>query len=481
MESSTLRREHDMWRKTLATRRLRLLFLVLLATGLFVGSGSTALAAGTDPTGADTLMADANAGTNFAWVLVTGFLVFFMQPGFALLGAGFMRTKHTVNYMTKSFMDFCMTGISFWAFGFALMFGASGALIGGSVANGLTDGNKLIGFSGFFLTGDAYDVTTIGVWFFQMVFAATAATIVAGMVAERMKITAYLAYSFVIGAIIYPIYGHWVWGGGWLFTLPFGSGARDFAGSGVVHTIGGTVGLMGAWLVGPRIGKYNSDGTPKQFKGHNMVYVVVGTFILFFGWFGFNPGSTLAATDLRISVIAVNTFLAGATGAVTAIYLSIIRTGKADIIAACNGSLAGLVAITAPCAYVEPWAAVVIGAIAPLVQQAAAWFVERKLKIDDVVGAFGVHAGGGLWGLLAVGIFADGTYGGVSGLIEGETGQLVAQLINMGTVTAWGLGTGFILFWTLRKTMGLRASREEEMEGLDMPEHGIEAYPEQER
>ncbi|MBI2936388.1 MAG: ammonium transporter, partial [Chloroflexi bacterium] len=282
---------------------------------------------------------------------------------------------------------------------------------------------------------------------------------------------------FLIGALIYPIYGHWVWGGGWLSTLPFGAGAKDFAGSGVVHTIGGTVGLMGAWLVGPRIGKFNADGTPNQIKGHNLVYVVTGTFILFFGWFGFNPGSTLAATDLRISVIAVNTFLAGATGAVVAIYLSIMRTGKADIIAACNGSLAGLVAITAPCAFVAPWAAVVIGAIAPLVQQVAQNLVERKLRIDDVVGAFGVHAGAGIWGLLAVGIFADGTYGGVFGLVEGQGGQLVAQLIDIGAVLAWGLGTGFVLFWILKKTMGLRASREEELQGLDVPEHGIEAYP----
>jgi Amt family ammonium transporter len=426
-----------------------------------------------DPNGADTLKADPNAGTNMAWTLMTGFLVFFMQPGFALLGAGFMRVKNTVNYLTKSFMDFCMTGISFWAFGYAFMFGGS------AFFEGLATGkNPLIGGSGFFLVGDAYDVKNIMNWFFQMVFAATAATIVAGMVAERMKITAYLAYSFLIGAVIYPIYGHWVWGGGWLSTLPFGAGAKDFAGSGVVHVIGGTVGLMGAWLVGARIGKYNADGTANHFRGHNLVFVVTGTFILFFGWFGFNPGSTLAATDLRISVIAVNTFLAGATGAVVAMYLSIVRTGKADIVAACNGALAGLVAITAPCAFVAPWAAVVIGAVAPFVQQGAAMFVERKLKIDDVVGAFGVHAGAGLWGLLAVGIFADGTYGGVSGLVDGKGGQLVAQLISMGTVLAWGLGAGFILFYALKKTMGLRASREEELQGLDVAEHGIEAYAE---
>ncbi|MBI4200804.1 MAG: ammonium transporter [Chloroflexi bacterium] len=462
----------------LRSLRGRIVFTLGAALAVFLLAGGLVYAA--DPTGADSFKADPNLPVNMAWTLVTGFLVWFMQAGFALLGAGLIRSKHTVNYMTKSFMDFCMTGISFWAFGFALMFGASGAVMGASPAAGLESGNKLFGLSGFFLSGGAYDVTTIGLWFFQMVFAATAATIVAGMVAERMKITAYLAYSFLIGAIIYPIYGHWVWGGGWLATLKIGDtvGVRDFAGSGVVHVIGGTVGLMGAWLAGPRIGRYNADGSMNEFKGHNLVYVVTGTFILFFGWFGFNPGSTLAATDLRISVIAVNTFLAGVTGAIVAIYLSIARTGKADIIAACNGALAGLVGITAPSAFVAPWGAVIIGAIAPLVQQAAQWFVGRKLRIDDVVGAFGVHAGAGLWGLLAVGIFADGTYLGVSGLITGSVEQLVLQLIDMVVVAAWGLGTGFILFFALKKTMGLRAPREEEMEGLDMPEHGIEAYPE---
>lgn len=460
----------------LKTRRVRWSLFVALGAAASVASAGMVFAA--DANGAASVAADPTLPVNMAWTLITGFMVWFMQPGFALLGVGLMRVKHSVNYMTKSFMDFCMTGLSFWAFGFALMFGGSGAVMGASKAMGLESGNPIIGTSGFLLSGGAYDVTTIGLWFFQMVFAATAATIVAGMVAERMKITAYLAYSFLIGAVIYPIYGHWVWGGGWLATLPFGVGARDFAGSGVVHAIGGTVGLMGAWLVGPRIGKYNADGTPNSFKGHNLIFIVTGTFILFFGWFGFNPGSTLAATDGRISVIAVNTFLAGVTGAVVAIYLSIARTGKADIIAACNGCLAGLVAITAPCAYVAPWAAVVIGAIAPFVQQWATNFVDKTLKIDDVVGAFGVHAGGGLLGLLCVGIFADGTYGGVSGLITGQTGQLIAQLIDMVAVTAWGLGTGFVLFWVLKKTIGLRASREEELEGLDMPEHGIEAYPE---
>lgn len=442
-----------------------------LALGALALAVGTALAQGPDPTGAAAVKEKPELAVNFTWTLVAGFLVFFMQLGFAFLGAGLIRSKNTVNYLTKSFLDFCMCALAFWAFGFALMFGGS------ELASGLEVGNPLVGLSGFFLTGAAYDVNTAELWYFQVVFAATAATIVAGMMAERTKITAYLAYSFLISALIYPIYGHWVWGGGWLSTLPFGAGAKDFAGSGVVHAIGGLVGLAGAALVGPRIGKFNPDGTPNVIPGHNMVYVAAGTFILFFGWFGFNAGSTLAATDLRISVIAVNTFLAGCAGAVAAVYYSLVKTGKADLPLACNGALAGLVGITAPCAYVAPWAAVVIGAIAPFVMLATLAFVERVLRIDDPVGASGVHAGAGLWGLLAVGIFADGTYGDVAGLVVGQSGQLIAQLISIGAVLVWGLGAGFVLFALLKATMGLRASREEELAGLDEPEHGTLAYP----
>jgi Amt family ammonium transporter len=440
---------------------------LLLAVVLLLISTIPAVAQGPDPSGSG---ADAATAVNFSWTLVAAFLVFFMQAGFAFLEAGLARAKNTVNILTKNFMDFCIGGLAFWAFGFALMFGGS------AVASGLIKGNAWIGMSGFFLAGDAYDVTTNMLWLFQMVFAATAATIVSGAMGERTKITTYMAYSFFISALIYPIYGHWVWGGGWLSTLPLGVGARDFAGSGVVHAVGGLVALAGAWMVGPRTGKFNKDGTPNVIPGHNIPYVVLGTFILFFGWFGFNPGSTLAATELRISVIATNTFLAGVAGAVVAMYYGLWRTGKADVTLAANGSLAGLVGITAPCAYVPAWASVVIGVVAALVMIWAVSFVERVLKVDDVVGAVAVHGFGGLWGLLAVGIFADGTYG-VSGLLVGDYGQIVAQLIDMVTVTIWSLGTGFILFWFLKQAMGLRASKEEEMKGLDITEHGLEAYP----
>jgi Amt family ammonium transporter len=436
--------------------------------------GIPLLASAADPSGADTLAANPSAAINIAWTLIAGFLVWFMQLGFAFLGAGLIRSKNQVNYWTKSFMDFCISALAFWAFGFALMFGGS------KLAPGLDMGNSFIGYSGFFLSSASYDVSTITLWFFQMVFAATACTIVAGAVAERMKITAYLAYSFVLGSIIYPIFGKWVWGGGWLSTLTIAgtTGVRDFAGCGVVHMVGGLCALIGAAMVGPRIGKFNKNGTPNVIKGHSVPFVVIGTFILFFGWFGFNPGSTMAATDLRISVIAVNTFLAGVAGAIVAMYWVFIKTGKVDIIAACNGCLVGLVGITAACAYVAPWAAVVIGALAVPFMMAAAHIVERVLKVDDAVGAVPVHLAGGLWGLLAVGIFADGSYAGVSGLINGNWAQLVLQLVDIGALVLWVAPTIFVTFWVINKTIGLRASRKEELQGLDMPEHGMEAYPE---
>lgn len=443
-------------------------FIVVLIMMIFV---VPVMAQSPDPNGAATAEANPTAALNFSWTLIAAFLVFFMQAGFAMVEVGLSRAKNAVAVLTKNFMDGLIGGLAFWAFGFAFMMGGS------ALAPGLDSGNAFIGLSGFMLTGSAYDVTTMELWFFQMVFAATAATIVSGAMAERTKVPAYLAYSFLVSAIVYPIYGHWVWGGGWLSTLPFGAGARDFAGSGVVHAVGGFVALAGAALVGPRIGKFNADKSPNTIPGHNLSFVALGTFILFFGWFGFNPGSTLAATDLRISVIAVNTFLGGAAGAVVAVYYSMLRTGKIDLVLACNGGLAGLVGITAPCAYVSPLSAVIIGGIAAMVMIYATSFVERVLKVDDVVGAVSVHGFGGLWGLLAVGIFADGTYGDVSGLIVGNGGQIVAQLISMVTVLVWSLGMGLAVFGLLKKTMGLRVSPEEELTGLDAAEHGLEAYP----
>ena len=394
-------------------------------------------------------------GTNLIW-MVGAFLVFFMQAGFAFLGAGLIRSKNSVNYMTKSFMDFAIASLSFWAFGFALMWGTSMA--------------GILGTTNFFLV-DGADGQTYVDWVFQMVFAGTAATIVAGAIAERTKTQAYFAYSFLVGAIIYPLYGHWVWGGGWLGALT--PAAADYAGSGVVHAVGGFVALAGAVVVGARTGKFNADGSANTILGHNTPYVVIGTFILFFGWFGFNIN-----TGDSIGLNAMNTLLAGATGAVVALYIQLIRTGKADILMACNGALAGLVGITAPVAFVAPWAAVVIGAVAAPIMILSVNVIEKVFKIDDPVGAISVHGTCGLWGLLAVGIFANGN-NGTTGLIVGDTTQIVTQLISMAVVLVWALGAGFILFYGLKFTMGVRVTEAEEMEGVDASEHGLAAYPEQ--
>jgi Amt family ammonium transporter len=387
------------------------------------------------------------------------FLVFFMQAGFAFLGAGLIRSKNTTNYLTKSFMDFAIASLSFWAFGFALMWGTSAMGIAGT--------------TNFFLTDAAGGQTYVD-WVFQMVFAGTAATIVAGAMAERTRTQTYLAYSFLIGAIVYPLYGHWVWGGGWLGSLDIIGlpAAADYAGSGVVHALGGFLALAGAAVVGPRIGKYNADGSANTLPGHNVTFVVMGTFILFFGWFGFNIN-----TGDSIGLNAINTLLAGATGAVAALYIQLVRTGKLDILMACNGALAGLVGITAPVAFVAPWAAVVIGGIAAPVMIVSVNFIEKVLKIDDPVGAISVHGVTGLWGLLAVGIFANGN-NGVTGLISGDSLQIVSQLISMGVVLGWALVTGFAIFLILKVAMGVRATRDEELAGLDMSEHGVHAYPE---
>ena len=305
-----------------------------------------------------------------------------------------------------------------------------------------------------------------------MVFAATAATIVAGAVAERTKTQAYLAYSFIIGAVIYPLYGHWVWGGGWLGTLDSIGlpAAADYAGSGVVHAVGGFIALAGAVVVGARTGKFNADGTPNQIVGHSVPFVIIGTFILFFGWFGFNIN-----TGDSIGLNAVNTLLAGATGSVVALYIQLVRTGRADVLMACNGALAGLVGVTAPVAFVEPWSAVVIGAIAAPIMMGSVWAIENILKVDDPVSAISVHGVCGLWGMLAVGIFANGN-NGVEGLIAGNGTQIVSQLISMGVVLAWGLVTGFGMFLLLKYSMGVRASRQEEEQGLDLAEHDLPAY-----
>ena len=395
---------------------------------------------------------------DYVWTLVAAALVFFMQAGFAMVEAGFTRAKNTINIMMKNLMDFSMGSLAYWAIGFALMFGVSKS--------------GWIGTSGFFLsdfTPDG-DPWVLAFWMFQVVFAATAATIVSGAMAERTKFSGYLLYSIFVSAIIYPIFGSWAWGGlfhggGWLEKLGF----IDFAGSTVVHSVGGWTALAGAIVIGPRLGKYTKEGTTKPILGHNMSMAALGVFILWLGWFGFNPGSTTAANK-DIAMIFVNTNLAAAAGAVLAMFTSWIKFGKPEIGMSLNGALAGLVAITSPCASVSPLSAVIIGAIAGVIVVFSVLFFE-KIKVDDPVGAISVHGVNGAWGTLAAGIF---NMGGTSMKIIG------VQVLGIVACFIWTFAAAFIMFKLIDKTVGLRVSPEEEAEGLDMSEHGGIAYPDYE-
>ncbi len=400
---------------------------------------------------------------NTVWTLVAAFLVFFMQAGFAMVETGLTRAKNAANIMMKNLMDFSVGSIAYWAVGFGVMFGA--------------DKMGLFGSDGFFLsagdpsTGDG--LWQLAFWMFQVVFAATAATIVSGAMAERTKFTSYLVYSVFISLIVYPVVGHWIWGGGWLSQ----KGMIDFAGSTVVHSVGGWAALAGAILVGPRLGKYGRDGKVNAIPGHNVPLAALGVFILWFGWFGFNPGSTTAGTNLSIATIAVTTNLAAAAGAITAMLTVWMWFGKPETTMALNGALAGLVAITAPCANVSPLSAIIIGAVAGVLVVVAVTFIDKKLRIDDPVGAISVHGVCGAWGTLSAGLFAQESYGGVNGLFfGGGIGQFITQLIGVASVFVWTFGAMFVIFYIIKKTIGIRVSDEEQMEGLDIGEHGLEAY-----
>ena len=396
------------------------------------------------------------------WVIFAGVLVMFMQAGFAMLEAGFCRAKNAVNLLMKNMLDFCFAAITYWAVGFAIMFGA---------------GNLLFGTSGFFLndpTGMTFaslDWTSVPLeakYFFQLVFCGAAATIVAGAVAERAKFTAYIAYTIVISALIYPIIGHWIWGGGWLGNL----GMLDFAGSTVVHSTGGWLSLTAAVVLGPRIGKYDEDGNAKAFPGHNIPLAALGGFILWFGWFGFNAGSTMEALSLDIAHIVTTTNLSAGAGGIAAMFASWWMFGKPDASMAINGALAGLVAITAPCAFVSAGSAVWIGLIAGVLVVMAVIFIDKVLKVDDPVGAIAVHGVNGAWGTLAVGLFA--TDGGL--LFGGGWKLLGIQALGVVSVFAFAMAAGFLLFYTIKSLIGMRVSKEEELRGLDIDEHGMEAY-----
>ena len=451
------------------TKRVFKFFLLFNFFAVLIGGGMHSVFAAPDPTGAATLKANPQAPLDYIWVLVCAFLVMFMQAGFAMLEAGFCRAKNVTNLMAKNLMDYVIGSLAFFAVGYALMMGG--------------DWHGIVGTKGWFMLGNYYDVGKYLSMFWMLVFCATAATIVSGAVAERLKFKAYFIYSIVVSAVIYPIYGHWVWGGGWLSKLPFGMGALDFAGSGVVHAIGGFVGLAGAIVLGPRFGKY-IKGKPQAIPGHSIALAALGVFILWFGWFGFNPGSTFNGHHLRVSVIAVNTNLAAAAGALAAILIAYIKTKKWDVGMALNGAVVGLVAITAPCAWVEGWAAIVIGFIAGCVMYASVRFFDA-IGIDDPVGAVSVHGIGGVWGLLSIGLFADGTYGNYSlakpyatGLFYGGGwGQFIAQAISCVVVFVWAFGIGYIVFKLMDKAFGVRVTPAEELQGLDIPEHGTPAYP----
>jgi len=435
---------------------------------------------------------------NMVWVLVTGFLVMFMQAGFAMVEGGLTRAKNVAHTMAMNFMIYPLGMLGFYVCGFAFMFGGLGpiATLGGTdilnqefSINLFGKAFGLLGTKGFFLSGQAYDSAIFALFLFQMVFMDTTATIPTGSMAERWKYIAFFIYGIFVGTVIYPIYGNWVWGGGWLATLGknfgLGHGHVDFAGSSVVHMTGGVLALIGAWILGPRIGKYNKDGTPNAIPGHNLPMAVIGTFILAFGWFGFNPGSSLAGTDLRIAVVAVNTMLASATGALVAtLWMWLVRTKKPDPSMMCNGMLAGLVAITAPCAFVNSVSACIIGIVSGILVIEAAFFVEGKLKIDDPVGAVAVHGCNGAWGVLATGLFADGTYGDgwngvagtVKGLFYGDGGQFIASCIGVLANIVFVGVIGFLVFKLIDVTVGNRVSPEDEIAGLDVPEMGVAGY-----
>ena len=446
--------------------------------------------------------------TNAAWTLNTGYLVLFMQAGFALLTCGLVRKKNAGHLMMLNFAAYVFAFVAYWAVGYAFQFGAIAVnaaptnLGGTPTLNHFLLGSGLWGFlggKGFFLAGPAYDAGSNVLTLFEVVFMETAGYIIVGSICERITFWSFILCEMFVGGILYPVFGCWVWGGGWLSqlgtTMGMGHGYVDFAGSTVVHAIGGFCAMALSIVLGPRLGKYGADGKARAFPAHNIVFVVTGTFILLFGWMGFNPGSTLGATDLRISVIAINTNLAAIMGSATAMLFWYMKFGKPDITMACNGMLAGLVAITAPCAFVGPTSAVIIGILAGLVVCLGVLFNDNVTKIDDPCGAISVHGYCGVLGAICLGLFADGTYGagwngvgattylgkagqGVTGLFYGDTSQFLTQVMGAAICAAWAFGATFIVFKVVNAVKSMRVSKEVEEEGLDVPEFGLAAYPE---
>lgn len=491
--------------------------VLLLAVILTFAIATPAFAQDGGPTNEE--VSDMTLSLNIMWMIVCGFLVFFMQAGFALVETGFTRNKNVAHTMMMNMMVFCIGAVGYWLTGFAFQFGAvnaaypevatAGAIAGEWAHSPVTLGDwtgalatpllrfgqfGILGGNGFLLAGLGTNVGILAFFLFQMVFMDTAATIPTGSMAERVKFIGFVIMSLWVSMFIYPLVAGWIWGGGWIQnlgrSLGFGNGAVDFAGSGPVHMIGGCIALAGALVIGPRIGKFNKDGSANTIPGHSISLGVLGTIILFFGWFGFNPGSSLGFLGgfRNLAVIAaVNTLLAGAAGGCSAMaYMWLFGpTKKPDPGMSVNGTLAGLVAITAPCAFVDGWAAVVIGLFAGVfVCWATVWL--EKLKIDDPVGAIPVHFFNGLWGVLAVGIFANGNpdtaaWNGVetavTGLLYGGTTQIFAQLIEVTSIVVFAFGLSYVFFKVLAAFKVLRVSRDVELQGLDLPEMGTPGYP----
>jgi len=435
---------------------------------------------------------------NLAWVLLAAFLVMFMQLGFAMVETGSTRSKNAVNTMAMNLVIYPVGVIGFWLAGYGIAMGgvagwaSLGPGIGAHAEIGVHVGSHFLGLLGaskFALVSVAHDPPNLAMFLFSVVFMDTAATIPTGTLAERWKFSAFIVYTLFMSTVLYPLFANWVWGGGWLSSLGvafgLGHGHVDFAGSSVVHMTGGITALAGVLVIGPRIGKFRKDGTIGMIQGHNLPMVVMGTFILAFGWFGFNAGSTLAASEPRIAEIAANTAIASATGALTSLFYVWLRHRRPDVAMACNGLLGGLVAVTASCAFIAPAAAGLIGVIAGLLVAWAGGALESRLNIDDPVGAIAVHGVCGAWGALAVGLFADGSFGegwnGVSGpvrgLLFGDARQLAAQTIGVLTNAVVVFGLAYLYFRGVNRLIGNRVLAEVESTGLDELEMGSDAYP----
>ncbi len=464
--------------------------------------GQAPAAAAPAPTDADLIkkaaefMSSPRVIADTLWVLITAMLVFWMNAGFACLETGLCRRKNAVNILAKNFIVFAISSVAYWMFGFGLMFADGNPFVGmGGFLPELLSGDPAVdmsplkgaeGYKGIFGSLNWVGIPLGAKFFFQLVFAGTAATIVSGAVAERIQFKTFLVFSFIIVGFLYAIPGHWIWGGGWLGA----GGFFDFAGSTQVHSIGGWCALAGILVLGPRIGKYRQGGGVNPIPGHNMGLVAIGTFILWLGWFGFNPGSTMSADPAAISHICITTNTAGSVGAIVATLVAWAIFKKPDFTMTVNGCLAGLVAVTAPCAFVSVGGSFIIGLVAGILVVFAVQFFD-KIKVDDPVGALSVHLANGLWGTIAVGLFATASAPSMGGAIDnvpgthpaaglfygGGVAQLLTQLKGIGAVAAFVFPCAFAVWYVLKLTMGVRVSPEEELEGLDLGEHGMEAYP----